>query len=119
MAVASTYLGVGEGARSAVARWALDRRPGDGSTAVADFPTVQVRLGRLDSALRVARIVLFDAAGRWDAAAGEPARQARVAADLALAKVTATNAAVTATDEALRICRGPRVPGRPPGARLP
>lgn len=106
-AVAATYLGVGEGARSAVARWALDRRPGDGSVAVADIPTVQLRLGRLDAALRAARIVLLDATRRWDAAVGDPGARARVVTDLSLAKVTATNAAVGATDEALRIAGGP------------
>ena len=105
MAIAATYLGVGEGARAAVARWALDRRPGDGSTSVAEIPSVQLRLGRLDSALRAARIVLFDTTRRWDAAA-EDTRQALVP-DLALTKITATNAAVTATDEALRIAGGP------------
>lgn len=107
MAVAATYLGVGEGARQAVARWALERRPGDGSKAVAEFPTVQLRLGRLDAALRIARIVLLDATRRWDAAAGDQATRASLLSDLALAKVTATNAAVTATDEALRIAGGP------------
>ena len=106
MAVAATYLGVGEGARETVARWALDRRPGDGSTAVADIPTVQLRLGRLDAVLRAARIVLFHATGRWDAT-GEEAARARVIPDLVLAKFTATNAAVAATDEALRIAGGP------------
>jgi alkylation response protein AidB-like acyl-CoA dehydrogenase len=106
-AVAATYLGVGEGARGTVARWALDRRPGDGSTAVADIPSVQLRLGRLDATLRVARIVLFDATRRWDAATGDVAAQARIVPDLSLAKVTATNAAVSATDEALRIAGGP------------
>jgi alkylation response protein AidB-like acyl-CoA dehydrogenase len=106
MAIAATYLGVGEGARAEVARWALDRRPGDGSTAVAEVPSVQLRLGRLDAALRAARIVLFDVAARWDAARDAPERAA-LAADLALAKVTATNAAVAATDEALRIAGGP------------
>lgn len=107
MAVAATYLGVGEGARAAVARWALERRPGDGSTAVAEIPSVQLRLGRLDAALRVARIVVMDAARRWDAAADAPAARAALLPDLALAKITATNAAVTATDEALRIAGGP------------
>lgn len=97
--IAATYLGVGEGARSEVARWALDRRPGDGSTAVADIPSVQLRLGRLDADLRAARIVVLEAARRWDAG--------RDASDIALAKVTATRAAVTATDEALRIAGGP------------
>ena len=98
-AMAAVYLGVGEGARTAVARWALDRRPGDGSTAVADLPTVRLRLGRLDAALRSARIVLLAAARRWD--------EDRDPTDLALAKVVATRAAVDATDEALRIAGGP------------
>ena len=99
IAVAATYLGVGEGARTEVARWALDRRPGDGSTAVADIPSVQLRLGRIDAELRAARIVVLDVARRWD--------QDRVAADVALAKLTATRAAAAATDEALRIAGGP------------
>ncbi|MEA2608301.1 MAG: hypothetical protein QOJ75_544, partial [Chloroflexota bacterium] len=89
------------------ARWALDRRPGDGSVAVAEIPSVQVRLGRLDAALRAARIVLLDATRRWDAAADDPAARAGLAADLALAKIITTNAAVSATDEALRIAGGP------------
>jgi alkylation response protein AidB-like acyl-CoA dehydrogenase len=97
--VAATYLGVGEGARSDVARWALDRRPGDGSTAVADIPSVQLRLGRIDARLRAARIVVLDVARRWDVA--------RESGDVALAKMVATGAAVEATDEALRIAGGP------------
>jgi alkylation response protein AidB-like acyl-CoA dehydrogenase len=96
---------VGEGARQEVARWALDRRPGDGATAVADLPTVQVRLGRLDAALRAARIVLLDVARRWEE--GADAERAALGPDLALAKLQATSAAVQATDEALRIAGGP------------
>ncbi|TME84306.1 MAG: acyl-CoA dehydrogenase [Chloroflexi bacterium] len=103
--IAATYLGVGEGAREAVARWAKERSPGDGSTAVAEIPSVRVRLGRLDAALRAARIVLLDVAGRWDATPA--AARGPMLADIALAKVTATNAAVLATDEALRIAGGP------------
>ena len=99
IAVGAAYLGVGEGARSAVARWALDRRPGDGSSAVADIPTVQLRLGRLDADLRTARIVVLDAARRWDASGD--------GGDAALAKLVATRAAAAATDEALRIAGGP------------
>jgi alkylation response protein AidB-like acyl-CoA dehydrogenase len=109
IAVAATYLGIGEGARANVARWALDRRPGDGKTSVADVPSVQLRLGRLDADLRTARIVVLDVARRWDAAiaAGDAAGQVAAAADVALAKVVATRAAVTATDESLRIAGGP------------
>jgi alkylation response protein AidB-like acyl-CoA dehydrogenase len=97
--VAATYLGVGFGARDEVARWALDRRPGDGSTAVADLPSVRLRLGRLDADLRAARLVLIGAARAWD--------ERRDPSDLGLAKLVATRAAVTATDEALRIAGGP------------
>jgi alkylation response protein AidB-like acyl-CoA dehydrogenase len=109
VAIAAIYLGVGEGARDDVARWALDRRPGDGKTTVADVPSVQLRLGRLDAELRAARIVVLDVARRWDAAiaAGDSAGLDATAADVALAKLVATRAAVTATDEALRIAGGP------------
>ena len=109
IAVAATYLGVGEGARAEVARWALDRRPGDGSTSVADIPSVQLRLGRLDADLRAARIVVLDVARRWDEAiaASDKNGLAAAAADVPLAKLVATRAAVAATDEALRIAGGP------------
>jgi alkylation response protein AidB-like acyl-CoA dehydrogenase len=109
MAVAAVYLGVGEGARADVVRWALDRRPGDGAHAVAEIPTVQLRIGRLDAALRAARIVVLDVARRWDAAIARADRDAMAAAasDVALAKVIATRAAVVATDEALRVAGGP------------
>ncbi len=99
LAVAATYLGVGEGAQDDVLRWAIDRRPGDGSTAVADIPSVRLRIGRMDAELRTARIVLLDAARRWD--------EERDGSDLTLAKLVATRAAVSATDEALRIAGGP------------
>jgi alkylation response protein AidB-like acyl-CoA dehydrogenase len=105
LAMAGVYLGIGEGARRDVVRWAVGRRPGDGSTAVADLPTVQVRIGRLDAALRSARIVVLDVARRWEAAA--PADRGALIPDIALAKLAATNAAATATDEALRIAGGP------------
>ena len=109
IAIAATYLGVGEGARTAVARWALDRRPGDGTTSVADVPSVLVRLGRLDADLRAARIVVLEVARRWDAAvaSGDRATLAATTSDVALAKLVATRAAVSATDEALRIAGGP------------
>lgn len=109
LAIAATYLGVGEGARGDVARWALDRRPGDGSTSVADVPSVQVRLGRLDADLRAARIVVLEVARRWDLAieAGDATGLAAAAADVPLAKLVATRAAVDATDQALRIAGGP------------
>ncbi|MEJ7749436.1 MAG: acyl-CoA dehydrogenase family protein [Candidatus Limnocylindrales bacterium] len=99
VSIAAVYLGVGEGARAAVVDWAKGRRPADGSTAVAQIPSVQLRLGRMDAELRAARIVVLDVARRWDVD--------RIVDDVALAKLSATRAAVTATDEALRIAGGP------------
>jgi alkylation response protein AidB-like acyl-CoA dehydrogenase len=109
IAIAATYLGVGAGARADVVAWARDRRPGDGTTAVADIPAVQLRVGRLDADLRAARIVVLDVARRWDAAVrdGDAPGRAAAAADVPLAKLVATRAAVDATDEALRIAGGP------------
>ena len=105
VAVAAVYVGVGEGARRDVVRWAIDRRPGDGTTAVADLPTIAVRLGRIDAALRSARIVVEGVARRWQAS--PPGDRPALMTEVSLAKVTATNAAVQATDEALRIAGGP------------
>ena len=99
LCIAAVYLGIGEGARERVVRWAIDRRPGDGSTAVADIPSVRLRLGRIDAALRSARVVLSEVARRADGG-GE------IGSDLALAKLAATSAAVLASDEALRIAGG-------------
>lgn len=108
LCVSAVYLGIGEGARGRVVRWAIDRRPGDGSAAVADLPSIQLRLGRLDAALRSARILVLDVAQRADrTSADDPAGLGTVASDVTLAKLTATAAAVTATDEALRIAGGP------------
>ncbi len=105
LCIAAVYLGVGEGARADVTRWAIDRRPGDGSTSVADLPSVRVRLGRADAALRTARTVLRDVAARWDRT--DPVDRPTLMPDVSLAKVQATSAAVGATDEALRIAGGP------------
>ena len=109
MALAATYLGVGEGARDAVARWALDRRPGDGGTSVADIPSVQLRLGRLDAELRAARIVVLDVARRWDAAVAAEDRPPGPRRPQTCRWPSSSPPArrSTATDEALRIAGGP------------
>jgi alkylation response protein AidB-like acyl-CoA dehydrogenase len=106
LCVAAVYLGVGEGARDALLRWAVARRPGDGGTAVSDIPSVRIRLGRLDAELRAARILLLEVARRWDEAVDGEEREQQLP-DIALAKLQATGAAAYATDEALRVAGGP------------
>ena len=100
-AVAATYLGVGEGARDGRRPLGARPPPGDGSTSVADLPSVQLRLGRIDAdAARGA-----DRPARARLARYDETRRRRT--DLALAKLVCTRAAVDATDEALRIAGGP------------
>ena len=109
IAIAATYLGVGEGAR---ARSLAGRSIGGRATArrsVADVPSVQLRLGRLDAELRAARIVVLDVARRWDEAmAGEmrpawPPRPGTCRSPSSSPRAPPS----TATDEALRIAGGP------------
>jgi len=104
-AVAAVYLGVGEGAWLDLVRWAVDRWLGDGSQAVAGPAHDRRPPGSIDAALRAARIVLEGVARRWQASL--PADRQALVPEISLAKVTATNAAVLATDEALRVAGGP------------
>jgi len=105
LCVAAVYLGIGEGARHAVVDWAVARKPGNTATAVADLPLIRVRMGRIDSELRTARILLTEIARRWDQATA--LERPEMLLNVALAKFKATQAAAYATDEALRIAGGP------------
>ncbi len=99
-AFAAVYLGVGEGALHALARYAQQRVPTALGKPIAELPHVQRGIGQMDVALRAARAALYAAAQTW---AEQPARRAGMEADLAAAKYLCTNAAIAATDIALRI----------------
>ena len=73
------------------------RRPADASSSAS---------AALDAALRAARIVVLDAARRWDAAERRRGPRALLP-DFALAKLARHGRGATATDEALRIAGGP------------
>jgi alkylation response protein AidB-like acyl-CoA dehydrogenase len=62
--IASVYLGIGKGALDEVIRWAVQRRPGDGSFAVADLPLIRSRIGKIYAELRSAEILFFELAQR-------------------------------------------------------
>ena len=92
--------------------WLAGRSTDDRATARPRSPTSPAsRCGSaaLDAELRAARIVVLDVARRWDEAVaeGDAAGLAAAAADVPLAKLVATRAAVAATDEALQIAGGP------------
>ena len=107
-----TYLGVGEGARTDVARWALDRRPGrrlDGRRRPADRP----------SAAAAAWTPTYERPGSCSLRRPGAGTRTRDPTDLALAKLVATRAAVDGDRRGAAHRRRPGLPRRPAGAGLP
>jgi alkylation response protein AidB-like acyl-CoA dehydrogenase len=103
MLVAATYLGVALAARAAIIRYALDRVPTALGKPIATLPKIQRQIGEIDLDLQAARGFLLDVAGAWRGDAGSlHALYPRVVA----AKHLATEAAIRATDQALRVAGG-------------
>lgn len=100
-AIAATYLGVGFAALHALVGYARERVPTALGAPIATLPRVQENVGRIAAELHAARALLLEAARSWDAA---PTAEAVPA--LAAAKACATNAAVSATDLAVRTAGG-------------
>jgi alkylation response protein AidB-like acyl-CoA dehydrogenase len=98
-AFAAVYLGVGEAALNAMAGYSKQRVPTALGKPIAELPHIQRGIGQMDVALRGAREVLHNAARKW---VTQPDERAGMEAELAAAKHLCTNAAITATDIALR-----------------
>ncbi|PYE55253.1 acyl-CoA dehydrogenase family protein [Deinococcus yavapaiensis] len=104
-AVAATYLGVGVGAVDALIAYAKQRVPTALGEPIATLPKVQEAVGRATLELGAARTFLHDVARRWDASE-DSQEKASLVPSFAAAKSLATNAAVSATDIALRAAGG-------------
>ncbi|SMB93480.1 acyl-CoA dehydrogenase family protein [Deinococcus hopiensis] len=100
-AIAATYLGVGFAALEALKRYAGERVPTALGAPIATLPRVQENAGRMAAGLEAARALLHSAAQGWDRTHGASALPG-----IAAAKAFATNAAVEATDLALRTAGG-------------
>lgn len=98
-AFAAVYLGVGEGALYALARYARHRTPTALGKPIAELPHIQRGIGQMDVTLRAARAVLYATARTWSE---QLAQRTKMEAELAAAKYLCTNAAIAATDIALR-----------------
>ncbi|EYB69823.1 acyl-CoA dehydrogenase [Deinococcus phoenicis] len=112
-AIAATYLGVGFAALEALIGYARERVPTALGQPIARLPRVQEHVGRMAADLHAARALLAGAARTWDAAPTADSVPA-----LAAAKAHATNAAVGATDLALRTAGGAALTPALPLARL-
>jgi alkylation response protein AidB-like acyl-CoA dehydrogenase len=102
---AAAYTGCAHAARDEVARFCRERRPNAMAEPISSLPTVRVRLGRVDGAVRTARLLVLAAARAWDEAPVE--RRAALVPEIATAKVQATQLAWQAVEEAMRLAGGP------------
>ncbi|MEF2279987.1 acyl-CoA dehydrogenase family protein [Deinococcus sp. YIM 134068] len=100
-AIAATYLGVGFAALHALTAYARERVPTALGAPIATLPRVQENVGRIATDLAAARALLLEATRTWDTSPDEGA-----VPGLAAAKAYATNAAVSATDLAVRVAGG-------------
>jgi alkylation response protein AidB-like acyl-CoA dehydrogenase len=103
LTVSAVYVGVAQAAIDAAARFALQRVPTALGKPIAETESIQRRLGEADLAVQQARMVVHHVASRWDA---EPEARRGLSHAVAIAKVTATNNAVTAVDHCMRVLGG-------------
>jgi alkylation response protein AidB-like acyl-CoA dehydrogenase len=101
VAIAATYLGIGQAAYEGGRDQTRQRQAGGRDTAISDLESVRVRLGRVRGELMVARRNLFATCADWLEL--PTARRPEMVSSMALAKVTAVNAAARAADQALRL----------------
>jgi alkylation response protein AidB-like acyl-CoA dehydrogenase len=103
LTLAAVYLGIGQAAVDAACAYARGRVPTALGRPIATLPAIQGRIGAAQVALLAARAVLYATAEAW---AEQPERRAGLAPQIAAAKHLCTNAAQTATDQALRVAGG-------------
>ena len=101
-AMAATYLGVGCAALDEVVHYAQTRVPTALGKPIATLPNIQQKIGEIELELKAAQSVLLEACGRFV----ETELQDTLLPLLAGAKSLCTNAAVSATDLALRVAGG-------------
>lgn len=102
-AVAATYLGVGMGALDALVRYARERVPTALGEPIATLPAVRAAVGEIELTLARAQALLHRASRAWSV---QPQERASLLPHFAAAKFEATNAAVRASDLALRAAGG-------------
>lgn len=103
LTMAAVYLGIGQAAANAAVGYANQRVPTALGRPIATLPNIQRRVGEMELALTAARAVLHQTARAW---VEQPERREYLAASIAAAKYLCTNAAISASDQALRIAGG-------------
>ena len=102
---AAVYTGCAHAARDEVTDFCRNRRPNAMAEPIASLPTVRLRLGRIDGAVRTARLLVLAAARAWDEA--PPPGRAALLPEIGTVKVQATQLAWQAVEDAMRLAGGP------------
>jgi alkylation response protein AidB-like acyl-CoA dehydrogenase len=103
LGVSAVYLGVAQAALRTAARYALERVPTALGKPIAELESIRRQLGQAEFLLQQARTVLHATAEQWQR---RPDNRPALGAQVAVAKVTATNNAVAAVDACVRAVGG-------------
>jgi len=103
LTVTAAYLGVGQAACDAACDYANNRIPPSLGKPIAELPHIQQTIGAIQISLDAARAVLHETTRAW---VERPDLRAALAAHVAAAKYLCSNAACTASEQALRVAGG-------------
>lgn len=101
--IPACYLGIALAARRDVIHFAATYQPNSLPHPIKEVPHVQDKIAQIELALLQARTMLYHVAEVWDLS---PEKRPEMGPILMAAKTTATNAAISVTDLAMRIVGG-------------
>lgn len=113
--IPACYIGIAHAARDFAITYAKEYQPASLTHPIAELPHIQHKIGLMEADLRTARTLLYTTADRWDQ---YPDKRYQMRADLGLAKVVATNTAISIVDQAMRIVGGASLSKRLPLERM-
>ena len=103
LVISSVYVGVALAAQKEAVRFARERVPTGLGKPIAETESIQRRLGEVELLLRQARVLIYQAADMW---VRFPDRHLAMTASVATAKYTATNNAIAAVEQCMRVVGG-------------
>ena len=103
LTVSAVYLGVAQAALDYAAQYAQERVPTALGKPIASLDNIQSRLGRAELLLTQARALVYGVARDWSEL---PERRAALSPLVVATKVTATNNAIDAVDNCMRVVGG-------------
>lgn len=97
--IPACYLGIAQAARDEALRFAVTYQPNSINTPICELPNVQQHIGQMDIELMQMRHLLYGVADILD----DDARKENVTTEMAVAKYTVTNGALSVVDRAMRL----------------